>query len=325
MRTQAVVFLLVPVLAAAQTVSWREVLEQPSAWYRTPAANVVARSVLSWQRASGGWPKDIDMTVAPTPAARATPTIPDSTIDNGATVTQIRLLDRVFAATGTTAYQDAAIRGIDYLLIAQYPNGGWPQFYPLRDDYSRHITFNDDAMSGVLLLLEDVVNGRALTFVDPARRARAAKAIDIATALILRAQVRVNGHLTAWCAQHDAVSLEPRPARSYEHVSLSGRESVDIIRFLMRRPATAEIVEAVNAAVSWLTRARLGDGQWARFYEIGSNRPIYSGRDGIVRYDIAEIELERRNGYAWTGTWPARLIDTEYPRWQARVSGSRAR
>jgi PelA/Pel-15E family pectate lyase len=146
-------------------------------------------------------------------------------------------------------------------------------------------------MSGVLSLLDDLVNGRALTFVDPARRARAATAIDIATALILRAQVRVNGQLTAWCAQHDAVTLEPRPARSYEHVSLSGRESVDIIRFLMRRPAKAEIVEAVDAAVSWLTRARLGDGQWARFYEIGSNRPIYSGRDGIVRYDIAEIEL----------------------------------
>jgi PelA/Pel-15E family pectate lyase len=251
--------------------------------------------------------------------------IPDSTIDNGATVTQIRLLDRVFAATGDAAYQDAAVRGIDYLLTAQYPNGAWPQFYPLRNDYSRHITFNDDAMSGVLSLLEDMVNGRSLTFVDPARRARAANAIDRATALILLAQVRVNGQLTAWCAQHDAVTLEPRPARSYEHVSLSGRESVDIIRFLMRRPAKAEIVEAVDAAVSWLTRARLGDGQWARFYEIGSNRPIYSGRDGIVRYDIAEIELERRNGYAWTGTWPARLIDTEYPRWRSRVSGSRAR
>jgi hypothetical protein len=122
MRTQAVVFLLVPVLAAAQTVSWRMVLDQPSAWRRTPAANAVARSVLSWQRASGGWPKDIDMTVAPAPTAGETPAIPDSTIDNGATVTQIRLLDRVFAATGTTAYQDAAVRGIDYLLTAS-PSG----------------------------------------------------------------------------------------------------------------------------------------------------------------------------------------------------------
>lgn len=304
-------------------VRWADVLDQPATWYGTPAAVAIADSVLRWQRASGGWPKDVDMSKPP--AGAAVPTLPDSTIDNGATVTQIRLLDRVFTATGNTAYRDAALRGVDYLFAAQYPNGGWPQFYPLRDDYSRHITFNDDAMSGVLTLLEDMINGRTLSFVDPARRGRAAMAIDAATAMMLRAQIRVNGRLTAWCAQHDAVTLEPRPARTYEHVSLSGRESVDIVRFLMRRPSTPEIVEAVDAAVDWLTWVRLANGQWARFYEIGTNRPIFSGRDGIVRYDISEIEAERRNGYVWMGRWPARLLDTEYPRWRQRISASRAR
>lgn len=70
--------------------------------------------------------------------------------------------------------------GLDYLLAAQYPNGGWPQFYPLRSDYSRHITFNDDAMTDVLALLEDVANARALPFAEDAHRLRAAKAIDTA-------------------------------------------------------------------------------------------------------------------------------------------------
>jgi PelA/Pel-15E family pectate lyase len=253
------------------------------------------------------------------------PARPDSTIDNGATVTQIRLLDRVFSATGNVRFRDAALRGLDYVLAAQYPSGGWPQFYPLRSDYSRHITFNDDAMSRVLGLLEDVTSGRALSFVDADRRARAGTAIDSGTTMILRAQVRVDGLLTAWCAQHDAVTLEPRPARSYEHVSLSGRESVEIVRFLMRQPYRPEIVEAVDAAVAWLRRVRQPDGTWARFYEIGSNRPIFSGRDGIVRYDISEIESERRTGYAWNGTWPAPLIDVEYPQWRQTISASRAR
>ena len=27
-------------------------------------------------------------------------------------------------------YLNAAKRGIDYLLTAQYANGGWPQYYP---------------------------------------------------------------------------------------------------------------------------------------------------------------------------------------------------
>ena len=325
------ILLLPPALAAAQAVQWRSVLDQPASWYGTSHAVAIADRVLTWQHTDGGWPKDIDMTAPSTPlragrtADRANAGRQDSTIDNGATVTQIRLLDRVFVATGALRFKDAALRGIEYLFAAQYRNGGWPQFFPLRDDYSRHITFNDDAMSGVLALLEDLVGGRALPFVDEARRARAANAIDRATELILRAQVRVDGRLTAWCAQHDAVTLAPRPARSYEHVSLSGRESVEIIRFLMRRPPRPEIVEAVDAAVGWLRQVRGSDGTWARFYEIGTNRPIFSGRDGIVRYDIRQIERERQTGYAWTGTWPARLLDTEYPRWRERLSASRAR
>jgi PelA/Pel-15E family pectate lyase len=319
---------LLPVLAAAQTVEWRDVLDQPASWYRTADATAVAGRVLSWQRADGGWPKDIDMTrsaprLRPGQAGRAGAVRSDSTIDNGATVTQIRLLDRVFAATGNARLKDAALRGLDYLFAAQYPNGGWPQFYPLRSDYSRHITFNDDAISGVLALLEDLANRRALSFVDDSRRLRATQAIDTATAMILRAQVRVDGRLTAWCAQHDAVTLEPRPARSYEHASLSGRESVDIVQFLMRRPPRPEIVEAVDAAVEWLRRVRRPDRTWARFYEIGSNRPIFSGRDGVVRYDIRAIERERQTGYAWVGTWPARLVEVEYPRWREGLSALR--
>ena len=57
---------------------------------------------------------------------------------------------------------------------------------------------------------------------------------------------------------------------------------------------------------------------WARFYQIGTNRPIYSGRDGIIKYSLSEIEVERRAGYTWLGTWAADLLDREYPDWKAR-------
>jgi hypothetical protein len=30
---------------------------------------------------------------------------------------------------------------------------------------------------------------------------------------------------------------------------------------------------------------------------------------------VKEIESERRNGYAWYGTWPEKLLKTEYPAW----------
>jgi len=54
-------------------------------------------------------------------------------------------------ATHDEKYRTAVLKGIDYILKAQYPNGGWPQFYPPRAEtpYQRYITFNDDAMVSI--------------------------------------------------------------------------------------------------------------------------------------------------------------------------------
>lgn len=330
--------------SGGQPVRWADVLKQADGWYGTAEARAVADAVLSYQETSGGWPKNIDMTV-PRPAQPAADR-PDATIDNQATFTQIRYLARVYRATRLGRDGDAALRGIDYLLRAQYANGGWPQFFPLRDDYSRHITFNDGAMIGVMTLLDDIATDPAgWAFVDEARRARARDAVARGVDVILRAQVRVNGALTVWCAQHDEVTLEPRKARAYEHASLSGNESVGIVRFLMERaPASAAADASIDAAVAWFERVKItgvrldriaapglpggfdrvlvrderAPALWARFYEPGTNRPIHSGRDGVVRYDLAEIEPERRMGYEWIGDWPRALLEREYPRWRAR-------
>jgi len=55
---------------------------------------------------------------------------------------------------------------------------------------------------------------------------------------------------------------------------------------------------------------------WARFYDLGTNRPVFTGRDQVIRHALAEIERERRMGYAYYGTWPATLLSTHYPRWR---------
>lgn len=323
-------------------VAWADVLQQPDHWYGSAEARAIADSVRRYQRDSGGWPKNIDMTKPPGPETPK-PARPDATIDNHATVMQIRLLARTYRAAADARDRDAVLRGVDYLLAAQYPNGGWPQFFPLREDYSRHITFNDEAMVRVATVLDEMAGGREpFAFVDAARRARARQAVARALDVILRAQVKVNGKLTVWCAQQDEVTLEPRGARTYEHPSLSGAETVGIVRFLMRRggddPRSAA---AIEAAVAWLDAVKLQGWRledradaslpggrdkvmvrdasapplWARFYEMGTNRPIYSGRDGVIRTSLAEIEHERRVGYAWVGDWPRALIEKEYPAW----------
>ena len=181
-------------------------------------------------------------------------------------------------------------------------------------------------------VLDEIAGGsEPFAFVDAARRERAGRAVGRAVDVILRTQMKVNGRLTAWCAQHDEATLEPRGARTYEHPSLSGAETVGIVRFLMRRgggdPRTPA---AVEAAVAWLDSVKLRGWRlverrdaslpggvdkvlvqdasapplWARFYDIKTNTPIYSGRDGVIRATLAEIEHERRVGYAWVGDWP---------------------
>ena len=315
------------VCAQAVRVRWADVLRQDDAWYGSTEAVAIADNVLRYQRASGGWPKDIDMAAVP---AGPAPARPDATIDNGATTTQIRFLARVSPKRPTNAsgegepiagskYREAAVRGIDYLLAAQYPNGGWPQYFPLRTDYSRYITFNDNAMVNVLGILEAVAAGRApFQFIDADRRERAGAAVLKSVSVILRSQVLVNGTRTAWGAQHDEVTLQPRAARAFEPVALASMESVGIVEFLMRQPRTPDIDAAVDAAVAWFTATRLPDGRWARFYEIGTNRPIFAGRDAVIRYSVDEIEQERRDGYAWYGDWPRALVERRYPAWKGR-------
>ena len=126
-------------------------------------------------------------------------------------------------------------------------------------------------------------------------------------------------------------------------MSLSGRESVEIVEYLMdeRGPGAAE---AVEAAVAWLREARIeglrvervaaadqpegvdvvvrpdpsAPPLWARFYQIGTNRPMFLGRDGVVRGSLAEIEVERRTHYSWLGPYAQGLLETGYPSWRAR-------
>jgi PelA/Pel-15E family pectate lyase len=335
---------------ADKTIKWDVCLEQKAEWYGGEDAVRIADNVLIYQRNSGGWPKNIDMAAELTEKARAEligqKRNDDSTIDNGATYTQLAYLARVLNAVKRERFKESFLKGFDYLIAAQYENGGWPQYYPKLSGYYRRITFNDDAMIGVLSLLRDVARQRpAYGFVDESRRAAATKAVAKGIECILKCQVIVGGKRTAWCAQHDEVSFEPAPARSYEKISLSGSETAGVVRFLMGidRP-DAVTIDAIQSAVAWLDLVKLkgislvekpdpslpkgydklvvADSNakpiWARFYEIGSNRPIFSGRDGVVKYSLAEIEHERRIGYNWYVQTPAKLLEEDYPEWMKR-------
>jgi PelA/Pel-15E family pectate lyase len=272
----------------------------------------------------------------------------DTTIDNGATFTQLAYLARVITAKNIERHRQSFLQGLDFLLAAQYSNGGFPQFFPLRKGYYSHITYNDGAMIGVLKLLREVAQKQSqYVFVDQERRIRSERAVQSGIACILKTQVLVEGQRTVWAAQHDEITFAPAPARKFEPVALSGGESVEIVRFLMHiAEPNKEIVESVEAAVRWLEQTKLTGIQWleradkslergfdhvvvkqpgagplwARFYEIGTNRPIFSGRDGVIKYSVDQIEAERRNGYQWYVDSPQRLLNKDYPEWRRRRS-----
>ena len=335
--------------AGAEQTHWTAALRQPPAWYGGAEARTLAARVLAYQTGSGGWPKNTDFANPPTAeflAAHATDSRA-ATIDNNATTTPLRFLANVVAATAdepTSQYRAAFERGFDYLLAAQYENGGWPQYFPLRKGYHTHITYNDNAMVNVLTLLRDAATGEPpYVFLDEPRRARAAAAVARGVDCILRTQIREHDRLTVWCAQHDEITLAPAWARSFEPPSLSGSESVGIVRFLMSLDAPSPaVIASIESAVAWFEKVKITglrveaftdtEGKedrrivpdpaapplWARFYELGTERPIFAGRDKTIRDSYAEIERERRVGYAYYGTWAASLLERDYVKWRQR-------
>ncbi|MGE3310309.1 MAG: pectate lyase [Limisphaerales bacterium] len=337
---------------ASAAVRWGgDVLRQKAEWYATAEASAAADNVLRYQSGAGAWPKNTDLLAPATDVVleELRKSGKTDTIDNGATTLPIRFLALVANATSREEYRAGVLRGVDYLLAAQYPNGGFPQFFPLRPKgYYSHITYNDGAMINALELLRNVAEQKApFGFVDDGRRARAADAVARGIDCILKTQIHQNGGPTAWCAQHDEQTLEPAWARSYEPPSLSGGESVGVVRFLMAiEKPSPEVIAAVEGAVAWFRKVvikgqrldgiRRPNGRtarilvpdaaapplWARFYELETNRPLYMDRDSKPHHDFMRVGEERRSGYSYHGTGPASLLERDYPAWRSRLGSA---
>src|SRR5687768_11493358 len=143
MRTLAFTLLMSSILICTYGAGVGTHLKQNDDWFRSDEAKRIAANILSWQAPRGDWPKNSNTTV-PFTGDRAKAT---GTFDNGATTDELRFLARMVDATKDTNYSAPFLRGLNHILQAQYPNGGWPQYSPPpKDKYHRHITFNDGSM-----------------------------------------------------------------------------------------------------------------------------------------------------------------------------------
>jgi Pectic acid lyase len=377
-------------------------LHRAPEFYKSADARRIGAVIISFQIPSGGWSKNLAMdaprlrgqlyataNLAPTPEQEGDfdkPLDPKwhymGTLDNDATNTEIHFLAELSAAFpggDGDAYRASALRGIEYLLHAQYPNGGWPQVWPLEGGYHDAITFNDDAVteSAEVLTLaaegrqhvskpdaDDIVaaqqaaapGGREVpvpqtttedySFVPPAVRVRAKAAAAKALECVLATQLRVpvpNGKgtvLAVWAQQNDPLTLKPTTARNYEPEALASGESASVMEYLMLQPhSSPAAVRSVDAAAAWFEAHKImGYGRsggrgtpggrtfvpvagagplWARYYSLTTGKPIFGDRDKTIHDNVMELSLERRNGYAWYGEGPKRVL-AHYAEWKTQ-------
>jgi len=268
-----------------------------------------------------------------------------STFDNHNTYPQIAYLAEAFSRSGHEPYRDGALAGLNYVFDEQRASGGW------RGADVDAITFNDGTMVGIMALLQDVARpNKKFAWVPEEIRTRAGSALNRAIECTLRCQIVSKGVKTAWGQQHDHETRQPVKARSYERPAISALESVGVVKFLMGLESPSpEVVTAIESATTWFREAAIhgirlekipidpvrfenhtatedtivveapnAPPLWARYYDTKTGQPFFCNRDGIIVHSLAEVQLERRTGYAWYGAWPTQLLEEDYPHWKAK-------
>lgn len=322
--------------------------------YKENQLTQIGDNMLLFQKANGGWPKNYDFFAILAPdqvdSVAAGRNVLNTTYDNGNTYTQIAALAQIYTATKIDKYKEGAIKGLDFILSSQYKNGGFPQYYPLEENYSRCITYNDGVFEGIMELIKDILdNDSQYAFVDATRRAKLKVAFDKGLDCILKTQIVDDGKLTAWCQQHDEVTLKPAWARKFEPPSICDGESADLVLFLMSidHPSKA-IINSIQGATAWFEASKIYNTRvktipaermqtpfrvsvsdrvvvedntappiWTRYYELKTHRPLFCNRDSKVVYSLAEVTRERRDGYGWYTYNPQKVLD-HYTEWQQK-------
>lgn len=314
----------------------------------------IGDNILLFQKANGGWPKNYDVFAVLAPdqkdSVAAKRFEQKTTFDNGSTYTQIAALAIVYYNTQADKYKKAALKGLDFIFNAQYKNGGWPQYYPLKPDYSREITYNDGVFEGIMELLKGILDNQPqYSFINEAYRAKVKVAFDKGLDCIVKTQINDAGKPTAWCQQYDERSLQPAWARKFEPPSICNKESADLVLFLMSFDQPAKpVIDAVQNAVAWFQDSKIYNTRvnvipapimhtpyrvsvtdrvvvtdptappiWTRYYELKTHRPLFCNRDSKVVYTLAEVDRERRDGYGWYTYSPQKVLD-QYPAWQKK-------
>lgn len=263
-------------------------------------------------------------------------------LDDDVSQSALRFLMRIDAAMKfrNEPIHDAVRHGLDALIAAQYPNGGWsanfdrypasppdaetypvlPASYP--ETWSRtwpkaydgpYVT-NDDLMAnGVATLIRamEIYGDR-----EPRYREALLKAGDF---LVL---AQMPDPQPAW-AQHYDREMRPTWDRAFEPPAISGHESQGILESLVaiaRTTGETRFLDPVPGAIDYLRRSVLPDGRLARFYELETNRPLYFTRSpGGKGWEITHEAERLADNYGW---WFDSRLDAIEADWRLARAGA---
>ncbi len=210
------------------------------------------------------------------------------TFDDDATTSSVEYLLRLYDLIRDPAYRGPLLKGLAFILEAQYPNGGWPQRYPLShefphdsvSDYTSYYTFNDSVIPNCIFLLVEAWEKLG----DERYREAARRGMDFY--LVSQGPEEQAG----WSSQYD-MNLQPAQARSYEPASWSTPGTVSRIEELERFYAITgdrRYLRPIPLAIAWLERSVINTDRskpytHGRFLEPGTNRALVAHRAGTTQ------------------------------------------
>ena len=263
-------------------------------------AAVAAARCLAWgQLASGGWTYSIEFDLTRNrhryhhlSAEQAKGLRNTTTFDDNNTQSATRFLMHVDEHVDDVEVTAAIDRALACFLAAQYGegawDGAWPQRYPPpKKGYGAYPTYNDNTMSDCVKTVLHAYRQYG--------KAEYLASVKRCLAFYLRSQQP--DPQGVWAQQYDR-DLKPAWARRFEPPSVTGAESCGNARLLMDmflEFGDPQYLAAVGRAVDWYRRSRIGgsetSGRWARFYELGTNRPLYFTRTYKLVYTDDDLPV----------------------------------
>jgi hypothetical protein len=231
----------------------------------------------------------------------------NATFDDAGTAEASQLLLRVYLEKRERQYRAPLDKAIQFVLDAQYPNGGWPQRFPFVEsgglhgnpDYTPYITFNDDVAGEnieFLLYCHQALGSNDRRLVDSIQRGMD---IFIATQQPMPQP--------AWGLQHFPDTLKPAPARTIEPQAFATHTTATNIRSMIgfyKLTGDRKYLERLPEALDWLDQVKTPQNLIApgrthpTFILEGSNTPVYIHRRGS----------NIRNGHYYADDNPNNLI-----------------